>query len=298
MSAFLQEKKLKENNKFTPLNFIMLLISGTINASAVTLFLTPVHLYDSGFSGTSMLLAQLTPESFSLSMFLLILNIPFFLYGCKKQGLIFTVYSIFAVFIYSAASYIFQNILPLDLSEASPIAGQDLLLCAIFGGLISGVGSGMTIRFGGAIDGIEVMAVIFAKRLSLTVGNFVMIYNTILYIFAGIAMHSFILPLYSILTYSAGIITVDFFVDGFDKVKSAMIITTKGQEISSELSAYFKTGVTNINARGFYDGNERTVIYFVVNRFQIRKLKEIVSQIDPYSFVTISEVSDIMRKSI
>ena len=156
----------------------------------------------------------------------------------------------------------------------------------------------MTIRFGGAIDGIEVMAVIFAKRLSLTVGNFVMIYNTILYIFAGIAMHSFILPLYSILTYSAGIITVDFFVDGFDKVKSAMIITTKGQEISSELSAYFKTGVTNINARGFYDGNERTVIYFVVNRFQIRKLKEIVSQIDPYSFVTISEVSDIMRKSI
>ena len=95
--TFYGRKKLKENNKFTPLNFIMLLISGTINASAVTLFLTPVHLYDSGFSGTSMLLAQLTPESFSLSMFLLILNIPFFLYGCKKQGLIFTVYSIFAL---------------------------------------------------------------------------------------------------------------------------------------------------------------------------------------------------------
>lgn len=289
---------MKENNKLQFINFLMLIISGTINATAVTTFLMPVHLYDSGFSGTSMLLSMLTPEKFSLSFFLLVLNVPFFLYGCKKQGLVFTVYSIFAVFIYSVASYIILNLLPLDLSTASPIAGQDLLLCAIFGGLISGVGSGLTIRFGGAIDGIEVMAVIFAKRLSLTVGNFVMIYNTILYLIAGITMHSFILPLYSIITYSAGIITVDFFVDGFDKVKSAMIITTKGQEISAELSAYFKTGVTNINAKGFYDGNDRTVIYFVVNRFQVRKLKEIVNQIDPGAFVTISEVADTMRRSV
>ncbi len=289
---------MKENNKLQFINFLMLIISGTINATAVTTFLMPVHLYDSGFSGTSMLLSMLTPEKFSLSFFLLVLNVPFFLYGCKKQGLVFTVYSIFAVFIYSVASYIILNLLPLDLSTASPIAGQDLLLCAIFGGLISGVGSGLTIRFGGAIDGIEVMAVIFAKRLSLTVGNFVMIYNTILYLIAGITMHSFILPLYSIITYSAGIITVDFFVDGFDKVKSAMIITTKGQEISAELSAYFKTGVTNINAKGFYDGNDRTVIYFVVNRFQVRKLKEIVNQLDPGAFVTISEVADTMRRSV
>ena len=289
---------MKENNKLQVINFLMLIISGTINATAVTTFLMPVHLYDSGFSGTSMLLSMLTPEKFSLSFFLLVLNVPFFLYGCKKQGLVFTVYSIFAVFIYSLASYIILNVLPIDLSTASPIAGQDLLLCAIFGGLISGVGSGLTIRFGGAIDGIEVMAVIFAKRLSLTVGNFVMIYNTILYLIAGVTMHSFILPLYSIITYSAGIVTVDFFVDGFDKVKSAMIITTKGQEISAELSAYFKTGVTNINAKGFYDGNDRTVIYFVVNRFQVRKLKEIVNQIDPGAFVTISEVADTMRRSV
>nr|MCR4627484.1 YitT family protein [Treponema sp.] len=155
---------MKENNKLQFINFLMLIISGTINATAVTTFLMPVHLYDSGFSGTSMLLSMLTPEKFSLSFFLLVLNVPFFLYGCKKQGLVFTVYSIFAVFIYSVASYIILNLLPLDLSTASPIAGQDLLLCAIFGGLISGVGSGLTIRFGGAIDGIEVMAVIFAKR--------------------------------------------------------------------------------------------------------------------------------------
>lgn len=75
----------------------------------------------------------------------------------------FTVYSLFAVAVYSAASWIIVDVLPVDVSFASPLAGEDLLLCALFGGVISGVGSGLTIRYGGAIDGVEVMAVIFAK---------------------------------------------------------------------------------------------------------------------------------------
>ena len=173
-----------------PLSFVLLLVAGIINAVGVTMFLAPVHLYDSGISGTSMLLWQLTPEAYTLSLFLLILNVPLFLFGLKKQGVVFTIYSIWAVFVYSAASFVITNVLPVDVSAASPFAGQDLLLCALFGGLISGIGSGMTIRFGGAIDGIEVMAVIFAKRLGLTVGTFVMIYNVLLYIATGILFRS------------------------------------------------------------------------------------------------------------
>lgn len=180
--------------------------------------------------------------------------------------------------------------LPIDVSSASPIAGTDLLLCAVFGGLISGVGSGLTIRFGGAIDGVEVMAVIFAKRLGLTVGQFVMIYNVVLYMAVGCILHSFILPLYSVITYAAAIKTVDFIVDGFDKAKSAMIITTREKEISEELSETFGRGITHIGARGYYAGTEQTVIYFVVNRFQVAKMKDIVAAVDPQAFVTISEV--------
>lgn len=168
----------------------------------------------------------------------------------------------------------------------------------MFGGIISGVGSGLTIRFGGAIDGVEVMAVIFAKRLGLTVGNFVMIYNVILYIIVGIVMNSFILPLYSILTYCAAIKSVDFIVEGFDKAKSAMIITTHEDEISEALSEAFGRGITHIDAKGYYAGREQTIIYFVVNRFQIAKLKDIVSEIDGQAFVTISEVSDVMGSSV
>ena len=281
-----------------PLPFLLLLAAGIINAVGVTMFLAPVHLYDSGISGTSMLLWQITPEAYTLSLFLLVLNVPLFLFGLKKQGAVFTVYSLWAVFVYSAASYVITDILPVDVSTASPFAGQDLLLCALFGGLISGIGSGMTIRFGGAIDGIEVMAVIFAKRLGLTVGSFVMVYNVLLYIVIGCIFQSWILPLYSIVTYCAAIKAVDFIVEGLDKAKSAMIVTSKADAISEALSETFGRGITHIGAKGYYSGTDQTIIYFVVNRFQIGRMKALVTEIDPAAFITISEVSDVLGRSV
>lgn len=287
-----------KNKVFKFSNFVFLFFAGIINSIGVTMFLAPVHIYDSGFSGTSMLLWQLTPEKYTFSFFLLILNIPFFLYGYRKQGFVFTVYSIFAIVIYSLSSYVIADVLPVDVVASSPFAGTDLLLCSIFGGLISGIGSGLTIRFGGAIDGVEVLAVIFAKKIGLTVGTFVMIYNSLLYIIAGFVLNTFILPLYSVITYAVAIKAVDFLVDGFDKAKSAMIITEKADEISQALSNAFETGVTQISSKGYYEGKNKTIIYFVVNRFQIGKMKEIVSSIDSSAFVTITEVADIMRKSV
>lgn len=190
------------------------------------------------------------------------------------------------------------DILPIDVSSSSPFAGTDLLLCAIFGGLISGVGSGLTIRFGGAIDGVEVMSVIFAKRMGITVGTFVMIYNVFLYIIIGIVCNSWVLPMYSILTYAAALKSVDFIVDGFDKAKAAMIITNKPNEICARLSESFGRGITLIKANGYYFNTEKTLVYFVINRFQIGKLKDIVSSIDPYAYVTINDISDVLRSSV
>lgn len=288
-------KKLKQELlSLNFLNFLILTIAGTINAIGVTMFLAPVNLYDSGISGTSMLLWQLTPEQFSLSFFLVILNVPLFAIGYKKQGLAFTIYSIYAVIIYSLASFMITYVLPVDVTIASPLAEQDLFLCAIFGGMISGVGSGLTIRYGGAIDGVEVMSVIFSKRLGITVGTFVMCYNVLLYILIGILKSSWILPLYSIVTYGAGIKTIDFIVEGLDKAKAAMIITTKAQKISRDLSENFKSGVTIMPAKGVYSDTETSVIYFVVNRFQIAKMKNIVHKHDKNAFISITEVSETL----
>ena len=237
-------------------NFLLLVGAGCVNAVGVTMFLAPVNLYDSGMSGTAMLLWQATPPQYTLSLFLVILNVPLFLFGLKKQGWCFTVYSIWAVLVYSAGSYVITNMLPVDVSAASPFAGQDLLLCAIFGGLVSGAGSGLTIRLGGAIDGMEVLGVCFAKRLGLTVGSFVMIYNVILYLFIGVVFHSWILPLYSIITYFVGNKTIDFIVEGLDKAKSVMIVTMRKEEICQALSEEFGRGITLLSARGYFSGAE------------------------------------------
>ncbi len=278
-------------------NFIFLFFAGCINAFGVNVFLAPVKLFDSGISGTSILLSQITPEYMTLALFLLILNVPLFLFGLKKQGLVFTVYSIYTVVIYSVGSWLITDILPIDVSLASPLAGEDLLLCALFGGIISGLGSGLTIRYGGAIDGIEVMAVIFAKKLNLTVGTFVMVYNIILYVICGIVIDSWILPLYSIVTYMAGLKTVDFVVEGIDRSKEIMIITDKAEEISAALMEAFECGTTKIAAKGGYTNNDKTIIYFVVNRFQIAKMRNIIHSIDEKAFVTISDVADMFKSN-
>ena len=274
-------------------NILMLTLAGIINAFGITIFLMPVNLYDSGISGTSMLLDQLTPQCLTLSIFLVVLNIPLFLFGLKKQGWVFTVYSIYAVCIYSVCAWLITDVLPIDVSFASPLAGTDLLLCALFGGVISGVGSGIAIRYGGAMDGIEVMAVIFAKRLGFTVGTFVMIYNVLLYVVCGLVLNSWILPLYSIVTYAAALKTIDFIVDGLDRAKCAVIITEHPQEICGKLCEMFGSGITYLDAKGGYSNKEKSMIYFVVNRYQIVRLKEIVHDIDPLAYITISEVADV-----
>lgn len=274
-------------------NFIFLTIAGIINAIGVTMFLAPVNLYDSGISGTSILLSQITPAYLTLSIFLIILNVPLFLYGLKRQGSTFTCYAIYTISIYSLSAYLITDVLPVDVSIASPLAGQDLLLCAIFGGLISGIGSGMAIRFGGAMDGIEVMAVIFAKRLGITVGTFVMIYNIVLYVIIGIILNSWILPLYSVVAYAAALKTVDFIVEGVDRSKSAMIVTTKHEKVCAALSEEFGCGMTIIDSKGYYSNSEKKVVYIVINRFQITKMKDIVHTEDPTAYISISEVADV-----
>lgn len=276
-----------------PINFIILAAAGLVNAFGVTVFLSPMGLYDSGISGTSMLLWQITPDYLNLSLFLILLNIPLFVFGLKKQGMLFTIYSMYAVFFYSLGAFLITNVIPLDVSVCSPIAGTDLLLCSVFGGLISGIGSGLTIRFGGAIDGIEVMAVIFAKKIGITVGTFVMIYNLILYLTIGFVRSSWILPMYSMITYYVALKTVDFIVEGFDRAKSAMIITNRAEQTCKALSEAFGTGITVIEAKGYYSSENKTVVYLVLNRFQIGKMKSIVKTEDAQAFISISEVADV-----
>lgn len=274
--------------------FLILTAASVINAVGVTLILAPNRLLDSGISGTAFLLDMVTPPYLVLSMFLIICNFPFYILGCKRLGWEFVIYSLYAITIYSLAALLFRNIIPFDFSHGSPITHDDMLLSAIFGGLLSGVGSGLVIRNGGAIDGVEVMAVLFAKKLGLTVGTFVMSYNVALYLISALVFHSWIVPLYSIITYSVGIKTIDFIVEGLDKAKAVYIISNHPDEMQEQLSKTLGRGVTTIDARGYYSGEKKVLIYCVVNRFEIRTVKRIAASVDPSAFLTVSDVSETL----
>ncbi|MBQ7981799.1 MAG: YitT family protein, partial [Oscillospiraceae bacterium] len=140
-------------------------------------------------------------------------------------------------------------------------------------------------------------AVIFSKRLGVTVGTFVMIYNVLLYIICGIVIQSWILPLYSIITYAVGLKAVDFIVEGFDRAKCAMIITEKPDEVCEALTSTFETGATRLEAKGGYSDADKTLVYFVVNRFQVTRMKDIVHDIDTHAYITITEVADVFKSN-
>lgn len=286
-------KKFKEQlRQLKWYNFIILLCAGIINAVGVGLFLVPSALLDGGISGTSFLLNFVT--NVDMSIFLISLNLPFFLVALKKQGLKFFIYSIFAIGVYALTLWLFQSVFKLcgeDMNQ-SPIT-NDIFLAAVFGGLISGVGSGLTIKVGGSVDGIEALSVMVSKKIGLTVGQFIMVYNIIIFTIAGFVI-GFNAPLYSIVAYAIGVKVVDGIVEGINKSKMVLAVTEKSDEIALELSKAMGKGVTLINARGYYSSADKVVLYFIVNRFQINKLKNIIKEVDPNAFVTISEVSEMI----
>ena len=279
-------------------NILFLTLAGIINATGVTIFLAPVGLIDSGLSGTSLLLDSLTPTYLTLSLFLVVLNFPFYFMAYKKIGLKFLVYSLYAIAIYSLMSMVYQDILPIDFSQGSPIVGSDRLLASIFGGLISGLGSGLVIRFGGAIDGVEVLAVMFAKKLNLTVGTFVMLYNLVIYVIAALITGNWLIPLYSVIAYYVGLKTVDFVVEGIDKGIAAFIITDNAKGVSNKISNELQRSVTILDGRGYYSKQKKEIVYVVVNRFELPILKRILSEEQTQSFVSFFEVTETLGTKI
>ena len=275
--------------------FPLLMLAGIFSSLGITAFLQPARLYDSGIAGTSMFLADLTPPFLTLPIFLLVLNIPLILYGLKEEGLIFTIYSIFAVTMFSISAHIIEEYLITDPSVGSPVVGNDRFLCCIFGGFIVGCGSGLAIRLGGAIDGIEVISVVLSGKLGLSINSFLLIYNVALYLICGAILDDWTQPLYSIIAYVIALKVIDYIIDGFDKNKSVFIITGKADEIAGELSEEFQQGLTLIKAKGYYSGQDKTLIHIIVNRFQIITTRDIVQRIDPKAYISVSDVSDIFK---
>lgn len=276
-------------------NIILLLVAGCINAAGVVLLLSPADLLDSGISSLSMLLSRVT--NLNIALFLVVLNVPLFIFGIRKMGVTFIVYSLVAIASYSLMAYVFSEIAHLN-EKVYELISHDMLIAALFGGFLSGVGSGLTIRQGGAIDGVEVLAVTFAKKIGLSVGQFVMAFNVIIYTVSSIIGKSLLIGLYSVVSYLVGLKVIDFIVDGFDKGKACTIITKNPDVLAAALSEELGRGVTVLDCKGYFSNEDMTMLYCVANRFEITRIKKLISEIDPESFVAVNEVSEVLGNRI
>jgi len=213
-------------------------------------------------------------------MFIIILNLPFFIIGYKQIGKTFAISTIFSVVCLSVGVTLLKPI---------PSLTKDVLLASVFGGIINGMGVGLIIRNGGSLDGTEAIAIILDKRTSFSIGEIVMIFNLFILSAAGFVF-GWDRAMYSLIAYFIAFKVIDITVEGIDESKGVFIISEYYEDIAEALIARLGRGVTLLDGKGGYKGLQTNVIYVVVTRLEIAKLKSIVNGFDEGALITIGSV--------
>lgn len=261
-------------------SFLML---GAILASVgLEIFLIPNNIIDGGIVGISIILSYLT--NLPLGAFIFILNLPFLFIGYKQIGKTFVISTLFSV-----------TVLSIGVTVLHPVPGltKDVLLAAVFGGIILGIGVGLIIRYGGSLDGTEIVAIILDKRTAFSVGEIVMFFNFFILSSAGF-FFGWDKAMYSLIAYFIAFKVIDLTIEGLDESKAVLIITEQPELIAEVLMARLGRGVTFLEGRGGYTGQSKSVLYSVVTRLEIAKLKTIIDELDENAFVTIHDVHEVM----
>ncbi|MES1219684.1 MAG: YitT family protein [Bacteroidota bacterium] len=247
-------------------------------------FLIPNSFIDGGVMGISLLVNEKT--GISLSLLIIIINLPFLLLGWQQITKVFSVKSIFAITILA----IVIAFLPY------PVVTNDKLLVAVFGGFFLGAGIGLTIRGGAVIDGTEILAIYMNRKYSLSVGDFILVFNIIIFSFAAWLL-SVEVALYSTLTYLAASRTVDFILEGIEEFTGVTIISVHSDEISYLIKEKMGMGLTVYSGKRGYGrrGENPTatdIIFTVITRLEIRRLTTEVEKIDPNAFIVMQSIKD------
>jgi uncharacterized membrane-anchored protein YitT (DUF2179 family) len=260
---------------------IAILIGAILMAAGLEIFLVPNSVIDGGITGISIMLAHLT--GLPLGIFIFILNLPFFYIGRKQIGKTFAISTVFGIIVLSFFTSIFYPI---------PAFTEDILLATIFGGMILGAGVGLVIRYGGALDGTEILAILINKRIPFSVGQIIMFFNIFILGAAGFVF-SWDRAMYSILAYIIAFKTIDVVVEGLEQSKSVWIISEKNQALGDAINARLGRGVTYMNGEGAYSGEDTKVVFCVITRLEEAELKTIVEEIDPSAFLAIADIAEV-----
>ena len=253
-----------------------------IYAAGLEIFLVPNNVIDGGVVGISIMASHLT--GLPLGVFLIAVNIPFVYLGYKQIGKTFTLSTLFAILSLSYWSNIFLPI---------PGLTNDLFLASVFGGVILGIGVGLIVRYGGSLDGSEIVAILMDKRTSFSVGEIVMVINLFILTGAGLVF-GWDRAMYSLVTYFIAAKVIDITIEGLDESKAAIIVSDHSEAIADALMARLGRGVTFLKGQGAYSGDDKRILYTVITRLEIAKLKTIVEEIDENAFVTINDVYDVL----
>lgn len=279
-------KTVKPPHRSTPkkvlfVRLLMIAIGAILMAIGLELFLVPNQILDGGVVGVSIILSHLT--GVRLGIFIFILNIPFFFLGYKQIGKTFALSTLLGITILSICTTYLHNI-----DAITP----DLLLATVFGGIVLGTGVGLVIRYGGSLDGSEILAILFNKVTPFSVGEIIMIINLVIFAIAGFVF-TWEQAMYSFLAYFIAFKTIDIVIQGLDESKSVYIISENIEDIGDAIMDRLGRGVTYLHGEGAYTGENKKVIFTVITRLEEAKLKSIVEEIDNHAFLAVGNIAEV-----
>lgn len=262
------------------INWFFMIVGAITAGFALEGFLVPNNIIDGGIVGISIMASTITKVK--LGLFIFIFNTPFILMALKKMGKMFVVQTLCAITILSLSVTIFHGHHVTD----------DLLLATVFGGLVLGVGVGLVLRCNAALDGTEMIAIRLAKKFGFSIGEIIMFFNLFIFGLAGF-LYGWDKAMYSILTYFIAYKAIDVVIEGLSETKSIMIISDNSYEIGQALITKLDVTVTYMEGKGGYSGLDKIMIYCVIPKMELFKLKELVKTIDPTAFIAIEDVHEV-----
>ncbi len=259
----------------------MITLGAVIMAVGLEVFLVPNQVIDGGIVGISIMLSHLS--GISLGIFLFVLNLPFIYIGYKQIGKTFAFSTLYGIVILSISTALLHPV---------PAFTDDILLATLFGGVVLGIGVGMVIRFGGSLDGTEILAILASKKLPFSVGEIIMFANLFILGSAGFVF-SFDRAMYSLLAYYVAYKMIDITIKGLDESKSVWIISDNHKELGDAILSRLGRGVTYLHGEGAFSGDDKKVIFCVITRLEEAKLKDIVADHDDSAFLAMADIAEV-----
>lgn len=279
-------KKDLETIRRVLVNLLLIAAGSVICAMAVNAVLLPLKFFGAGFTGITLLIHYLFPGA-PISVLYFILNIPVYALGWKFVGRRFFLYSIPGMIFFSFALEYVHVSLPV----------HDMILAAVFAGIIMGTGSGIILRSLGSAGGMDILSVIFLKLFSVRLGTTILGFNVAILV-VGALLFSIDQALYTLIYIFINAHVVNLVVTGLSQRKSVFIISAKWEEISGIIMDKIRRGVTIFNGKGAYSGKEQNILYTVITFRELSRVKRTVREIDPDAIVIVNDTLEVMGHQI